>query len=81
MFWSTLPSIEYKILTIHIVPYIAIYPISQYPNNFSICQDFVDVQDSLPMINKVIENLECSVAECDYLILPRVSAFMGPRVQ
>ena len=28
MFWSTLLSIEYKILTIHIVPYIAIYPIS-----------------------------------------------------
>ena len=45
MFWSTLLllSIEYKILTIHIVPYIAIYPISLTFQFVWQEQDFVDV--------------------------------------
>ena len=43
MFWSTLLSIEYKILTIRIVPYIAIYPISLTFQFVWQEQDFVDV--------------------------------------
>ena len=52
MFWSTLLSIEYKILTIHIVPYIAIYPISLTFQFVKILLTFSLVRQSLLLVSK-----------------------------